>query len=136
MKFLLKRGIIAEGSIEDAVPSITMVSDTSQLRTAITTDVTITNIQKVGGRSVVQVDDIDADEYDLVIVDEAHHYPAPIWKQLIDHFPNSKRVFLTATPFRSDALIIRQSEYCYSLARQQRRKHHTIFFKSCADTTS
>uniref|UniRef100_A0A914CG84 Helicase ATP-binding domain-containing protein n=1 Tax=Acrobeloides nanus TaxID=290746 RepID=A0A914CG84_9BILA len=36
--------------------------------------------------------------FDTVIVDEAHHYPAKIWRLIIEEFKNKKIVFLTATP--------------------------------------
>jgi superfamily II DNA or RNA helicase len=43
-----------------------------------------------------------ADLFDLVIVDEAHHAPAPTWKAILDHFEGARKVLLTATPRRSD----------------------------------
>ncbi len=58
----------------------------------------VVNAHKIGGRSSVKIEHIPNDRYDLVIVDEAHHYPAPTWKLLVDHFANSRRLFLTATP--------------------------------------
>ncbi len=39
---------------------------------------------------------------DLVIVDEAHHYPAITWRSVIDYFDNSNKLFLTATPTRGN----------------------------------
>lgn len=49
-----------------------------------------------------EFDDYDADLFDLIIVDEAHHIPAPTWTKVVDLFPNAKKVFFTATPFRRD----------------------------------
>ena len=46
----------------------------------------------------MKIEDIRKDSYDLVIVDEAHHYPAPTWRTLVDHFNQSQRLFITATP--------------------------------------
>lgn len=43
-----------------------------------------------------------ADLFDLVFLDEAHHALAPTWSALIKDFAESKRIFLTATPFRRD----------------------------------
>lgn len=40
--------------------------------------------------------------FDLVIIDEAHHEPAPSWRKLLDSFIESKLVLMTATPFRRD----------------------------------
>lgn len=40
--------------------------------------------------------------FDLVIVDEAHHAPAPTWRAIIDHFTDARALLLTATPTRRD----------------------------------
>lgn len=42
------------------------------------------------------------DFFDLMIVDEAHHAPAPTWQALLDHHVSARRVLLTATPRRRD----------------------------------
>ncbi|MGU3500926.1 DEAD/DEAH box helicase [Mycobacterium sp. C31M] len=42
------------------------------------------------------------DLFDLVIVDEAHHAPAPTWRSILDHFDGARKVLLTATPRRRD----------------------------------
>ena len=38
----------------------------------------------------------------LIIVDEGHHATARTWKKIVDHWPRSFAVFLTATPMRND----------------------------------
>lgn len=43
-----------------------------------------------------------SDKFDLVFFDEAHHVRAPSWMDLLRAFDSSKRVLLTATPFRRD----------------------------------
>lgn len=43
-----------------------------------------------------------ADFFDLIVVDEAHHAPAPTWKRLLDFHSDARRVLLTATPKRRD----------------------------------
>lgn len=40
--------------------------------------------------------------FDLVIVDEAHHAPAPTWETVLGQLENVRTVLLTATPFRRD----------------------------------
>jgi superfamily II DNA or RNA helicase len=42
------------------------------------------------------------DLFDVILVDEAHHSPATIWKRVIDSFPTARKVFFTATPYRRD----------------------------------
>lgn len=43
-----------------------------------------------------------ADFFDLVLVDEAHHGPAPIWTALLERVSGAKVIQFTATPFRRD----------------------------------
>ena len=78
----------------------------------------IVNAHKIGGQSNVRIEDIPNDHYDLVIVDEAHHYPALTWKLLVDHFHSSRRLFLTATPehYRNPILSIPP---CYELKKSE-----------------
>lgn len=68
-----------------------------------------------------EYDDIptpDADLFDLVLVDEAHHSPARTWKGVLDHFAAAKRALFTATPFRQDQREIRgRFAYTYDLRR-------------------
>jgi superfamily II DNA or RNA helicase len=42
------------------------------------------------------------DLFDVIFIDEAHHVEAKTWNQIVDDFPTSKKIFLTATPFRND----------------------------------
>jgi DNA repair protein RadD len=40
--------------------------------------------------------------FDLVIVDEAHHAVAGTWRKILSHFPNARILGVTATPIRAD----------------------------------
>lgn len=42
------------------------------------------------------------DLFDLLLVDEAHHSSAKTWNELLEAFPQAKRVLFTATPYRRD----------------------------------
>lgn len=52
------------------------------------------------------IDDIPApppdDIFDLILIDEAHHSPAATWNEIIEAFPEAKKILFTATPFRRD----------------------------------
>ena len=48
----------------------------------------------------------EADLFDLIIFDEAHHVPAETWSSFLSHYSKAKFVFLTATPFRQDRKVI------------------------------
>jgi superfamily II DNA or RNA helicase len=59
-----------------------------------------------------------SDLFDLVFIDEAHHTPAPTWSALLAAFGRSKRVLLTATPFRRDKRRMQAPLiYSYPLSR-------------------
>ena len=122
--FLLDCGITTKEKVDDFLPSITMISRSTQLRDAETlqSHVVITNIHKVGGCANVVVGEIDASKYDLVIVDEAHHYPKERWRIFVNHFQKSRCLFLTSTPHDEPAHV----KLCYSLERQKAIKDGII----------
>lgn len=43
-------------------------------------------------------------EYDLIIIDEAHHANASTWRQIIDANPQARLMGVTATPCRADGV--------------------------------
>lgn len=58
------------------------------------------------------------DLFDVVFFDEAHHTPARTWDALLNTFKSSKRILLTATPFRQDRRNVRaHMVYYYPLGR-------------------
>ena len=62
-------------------------------------ELVIANAHKFGdgtGKGV-NIGAFPRDYFSLIIVDEAHHYPAKTWKNIVDHF-QTKILFLTATP--------------------------------------
>ena len=76
-------------------------------------DVIVTNVQQMQGWLPL----FPSDFFDLIVVDEAHHAPADSWQNINQAFPNAKKFYLTATPFRSDEQPIRaEPVYHYSLA--------------------
>lgn len=56
------------------------------------------------------------DLFDIILVDEAQHSPAPTWAGLIRAFPRARQVLFTATPFRLDRKEIRARQvYSFSV---------------------
>jgi superfamily II DNA or RNA helicase/HKD family nuclease len=53
------------------------------------------------------VDNIPADAYDVVVIDEFHHAQAATYRRLIDHLAPRELVGLTATPERADGVDVR-----------------------------
>lgn len=63
------------------------------------------------------------DLFDLIIFDEAHHAPADTWRAYLDHYPEARFVFLTATPFRRDKKAIPgRLAYSYPVSRASREQ--------------
>lgn len=44
------------------------------------------------------------DGVDVLVIDECHHYVAPIWRGLVDAIPHNHLLGLTATPMRRDGV--------------------------------
>ncbi|MGH3411753.1 MAG: DEAD/DEAH box helicase family protein, partial [Marmoricola sp.] len=53
------------------------------------------------------VDQIPADAYGVVVIDEFHHAEAPTYRRLIDHLQPTELLGLTATPERTDGTDVR-----------------------------
>ena len=53
------------------------------------------------------MDNIPADAYDVVVIDEFHHAQAATYRRLIDHLAPRELVGLTATPERADGVDVR-----------------------------
>jgi len=47
-----------------------------------------------------------ANDFDLVVADEAHHFPSESGRRILDHFSAAKVVGLTATPDRHDRVAL------------------------------
>ena len=56
--------------------------------------------------------------FDYVIIDEAHHVPAPTWQRIVKNMINIPFLLVTATPFRLDKKEIKgKTVYNYPLSR-------------------
>ena len=115
--FLLERKIITGDEADYVCPRGTYIQATSEIRMHRNDDLMVINAHKIGGLSSVRIKDIPNDRYDLVIVDEAHHYPALTWRLLVDHFDNSRRLFITATPEYKGQPILEHAA-CFTLTRR------------------
>ena len=117
-RFLIERGIITDTpeNRQNVLPSVSCIKNTAEIPEGMKSVVMVVNAHKIGGQSRVKIEDIPRKGYDLVIVDEAHHYPAPTWRRLVDYFSGSRRLFLTATPWPiTEPPVCR---LCYELVRE------------------
>jgi superfamily II DNA or RNA helicase len=80
----------------------------------------IVNAQKFGTNSSIDWEKLHRKSFNLLIVDEAHHFPAPTWNNIVTHF-NCKTIFLTATPFRKGQpiLIEQNGNICFQINLNQ-----------------
>jgi len=126
--FLTRLGIISTEDASECLPSVAVISETSLLNdSALKSDVLISNAHKFSPRCVHEggwAEELRPEQYELVVVDEAHHLPSETWKVVTDHFmqsPTCKLVFLTATPKRSDGkritTLIEEVDYAYIYTR-------------------
>lgn len=68
-------------------------------------DFVITNIHKLyseNRNSLINRKIVTPDFFDMIIIDEAHHAPAKTWVNVLKYFKNSKKLYLTGTPYRGD----------------------------------
>ena len=116
--FLIDHGVISDTpeDAQDSIPTKSLIKKSTEIQEGTRSMVMVVNAHKIGGQSSVRIEDIPREGYDLVIVDEAHHYPAPTWYLLVDHFHNSRRLFLTATPEHKGKPILAIPP-CYELKR-------------------
>jgi superfamily II DNA or RNA helicase len=63
--------------------------------------VQIASIQTLWARCM-RTDKVPLPAANVIIVDEAHHAAARTWRNIIEAYPNARRIGLTATPCRSD----------------------------------
>ncbi|MDU2556015.1 MAG: DEAD/DEAH box helicase family protein [Veillonella sp.] len=58
------------------------------------------------------------EKFDYIIIDEAHHVPAPTWQRIIKNMGKTPSLLVTATPFRLDKKEIKgKIIYNYPLSR-------------------
>ena len=76
--FLIKCQVIKDTPTANlsVLPTRTLIKKSSEIREGMSSMVMVVNAHKIGGQSSVRIEDIPRNGYDLVIVDEAHHYPA------------------------------------------------------------
>mgnify|MGYP000948254459 CR=1 FL=1 len=57
-------------------------------------------------------------DFDYIVIDEAHHVPAPTWQRILKNMINTPSLLVTATPFRLDKKEIKgKTVYNYPLSR-------------------
>lgn len=125
--FLMKTKIIPE-EFHRALPHGVKIQETAHLDDAKYLrdfDIVITNVHKF-----LDNNKLPDDFFKLVIVDEAHHHPASMWRRIVQKCKNHAMVvFFTATPFRGDkkpVLTTDEGEVVYHLSLERARTDRII----------
>ncbi|ODM88556.1 hypothetical protein Ocin01_18126 [Orchesella cincta] len=120
--------------LENLLETGMIITDANQIHSRLP-NLVIVNAQKFGGKSRLSleydnreiVDDVGSffSQFDTLIVDEAHHYPAKTWLKIVQEFkkpaPGMQKqiIFITATPYRSIRKTIRRQEFTDSGKRSE-----------------
>ena len=119
--FLVSKNVTDNGQFREKVrPTCRGIIRANQIQEAFLYDLVIANAHRFNNVDL----DIDLEflprNIDLVIVDEAHHYPARTWRRIVDYFDNANKLFLTATPSYRDGPILPNQDacMCYTLQNQ------------------
>eukprot|EP00761_Pharyngomonas_kirbyi_P009467 gb/GECH01009483.1/.p1 GENE.gb/GECH01009483.1/~~gb/GECH01009483.1/.p1 ORF type:complete len:517 (+),score=29.85 gb/GECH01009483.1/:1-1551(+) len=106
LPFLVRANVISPNDFHMFEPTVRTLANRADPATPGTHDLVIANIQKLSEENF-KYHNIDSKTYDFIVVDEAHHYPAPTWKSVINYFTGLK-LFLTATPFHDKRHIVQK----------------------------
>lgn len=137
--FLVKRGIIPDNypNKKCVLPDGEKITDPKRLTSPEVIgrkDVVIANVQKFVRRPAADGppkkwwgEELPSNMFRLVVVDEAHHVPAPTWQRIINRFGGDALVvFSTATPLRTDGQPVVRCEFAYELSLEDARERGII----------
>jgi len=80
--------------------------------------IVVANIQQFGRTTSQWYEQLPADFFKMILIDEGHHNVAPSWVRLCDFFKDAKVVSYTATPLRADGQqVIGKRVYNFGYAR-------------------
>ena len=121
LPFLEKQKIFGKEDRANYMPNGRLIKRTADIPTAVeVAPLVVVNAQKFGATSKVDLEEVP-NRFCLVIVDEAHHYPAKTWLDIVRHFRGIKILFLTATPYHKNQgenkYILGDKPPCFTLTR-------------------
>lgn len=124
---LLKEfGIVDSGAFNPIVGIIgNKILDANELSEFIDkVNVVVTTMSITAGGSD-EIQQLMAERFTHLFVDEAHHSEANTWQQFISKFPKEKVFLFTATPYRNDGKRLRgKFIFNFSLKKAQEQKYY------------
>lgn len=100
---LQKEGIVAPTALRPCVAKLEhgIADPAAASRLALAANVVVATPQ-VLGKFTAEAREVFLAAFSDLVVDEAHHAPAPSWTAIIDAFAGRRVLLFTATPFRED----------------------------------
>jgi DNA repair protein RadD len=93
--FYLQRGVFSRAT---QLPRVVVLGPHANREDCLRAELVIANVQQIQSWLTL----FPSSFFDMVLVDEGHHTPAESWQRIIATFPEAKKAYLTATPFRGD----------------------------------
>lgn len=114
--FYVKHNVVTEDAANRFVEASRLINQGREIGD-LAENLVIVNAQKFSTNSSIDWGKLDRKSFNLLIVDEAHHFPAPTWNKIVSYF-NCKILFLTATPFRKGQAILSEQNgsICYQIS--------------------
>eukprot|EP01080_Neovahlkampfia_damariscottae_P005749 gene5749-9570_t len=119
--FYEKMGLIKREDVENWCEDGLRIEKSDQIVNIRMHYLIICNAQKFGEKSNIDISKIPKDLFDLIIVDEGHHYPAKTWLSVVEHF-NSPILFFTATPYNKGKPIFDKNYWIYHKSYEEINK--------------
>lgn len=117
LKTLKTIGVFNDSVAPPIVYEAEHLFDESQLDSISTANIVVASHRVAASIS----SSIAKEQFDYVIIDEAHHVPAPTWQEIIHNMHHAASLLVTATPFRLDKKEIQGTHiYNYPLSKAYR----------------
>lgn len=114
LKTLKKIGVFEDSVSAPIVYEAEHLFDENQLDSVSSANVVIASHKVAASIS----NSVVKNQFDYVIIDEAHHVPAPTWQEIIRNMNHAASLLVTATPFRLDKKEIHGTHiYNYPLSK-------------------
>ena len=123
-KLLIEKGIISgEESLPRVYELTSIINESSNWENILNSYDAVIGIPGTISQITNIEETIGKDAFDIIFVDEAHHSRAKTWTNILESFPQAKKILLTATPFRRDRKDIKaRLIYNYSLKQAYEEK--------------
>ena len=114
LKTLCKATVFNESDSKPKIYELKHTYSEEELQNIINSDVVVATPQCA--LSLSENEEVRI-QFDLVLIDEAHHVPAKTWEQILINMSATRHVLFTATPFRLDKKEIKGDMiYTYPLS--------------------